>query len=119
MEADKPATDSMFFACAMIFLVATVMASGWGAHLVWGGLCALYTLGGLIARQRARRQEAQAQVRAELAVAAAAASAAAAAVVAPLAAVAAPSFSLTRAVPAGVMHPVAANTARRAPAVFG
>ncbi|WP_256079553.1 hypothetical protein [Massilia sp. YIM B04103] len=116
MDADKPATDSMFFACATIFLVATAMASGWGAHLVWGGLCAVYTVGGLIARQRARRQEAQAQAQAEAAVAAAVASAAA---LAPAGAAAAPSFSLLRAVPAGAMHPVAANTARRAPAIAG
>ncbi|NVE01751.1 hypothetical protein [Massilia sp. BJB1822] len=115
MEADKPATDSMFFACATIFLVATLMASGWGAHLVWGGLCAAYTMGGLIARQRNRRQEAQAQTQAELAVAAAVASAAA---LAPVGAAAA-SFSTMRAVPAGAMQSVAANTARRAPAIAG
>ncbi|UMR30028.1 hypothetical protein MJ904_23905 [Massilia sp. MB5] len=114
MEADKPATDSMFFACAMIFLVAAVMAGGWGTHLVWGGLCAVYTMGGVIARRCARRQEAQAQVQAEAAVAAAVASAAAMS-----APVAAPSFSMLQAVPAGAMHPMAANTARRAPAVAG
>lgn len=116
MDTDKSAADGMFFSCAMIFLVATVVSSGWGAHLVWGGLCVAYTMGGLIARQRARRQEAGAQAQAEAALAAvaAAAQASAAAALAPRAAGPVPSLSIVR---PGTLRPAAANAVRRAPAI--